>query len=643
MLLMLDEHQYQKHLTSTTSSHQNTKMDDRYKNRHQVILALFILGTLILLLKAMQLQVFDNKYKTQGENIAVEQITTFPSRGLIYDRNKKLIVYNDALYDLMVTYNQINPEMDTAKFCRLLEIDKPTFKKLLEKNWRSGRYSKRKPFIFLSKISARKFTQIQESLYAFPGFTPRLRNVRGYPHPYAAHLLGNLREANMREIENDTTKFYQLGDYKGDSGLESSYEDQLRGEKGVRYILKDKFGREVEPFNDGKSDKPPVSGKDLISTIDIDLQGYCEKLMQNKRGSVVIIEPKSGEILSMLSAPTYDPKSLAIGNSERGNNLKKMYEDPLEPFFDRSVMSKYPPGSIFKTIVGLVAMEEEIISASNKLICKGGYRPGGPGSKEFKCHRHETQVDIAKSLQHSCNTYYWRVFRDIVDQYGESLPNRGLAIFSDYLDKFGIGTQLEVDYPREGKGHNPSPAYYDKRYGKGKWKSGHIQSVGIGQGEIEMTTLQMANLAAIIANKGSFYIPHLAKSFSDTTQIDERFKELRNVGIASYHFNSVIEGMERVVKYGTAQNALIPDISICGKTGTSQNAGKDHSIFMAFAPQENPQIALAVYIENGGFGATYAAPIASLIIEKYLEGEIREEYRNRLEKKMMEADLIKEP
>ena len=616
-------------------------MDDRHKDRYQIILALFVLGTIVLLFKAMQLQVFENKYKTGGEKIAVDQVTTFPSRGLIYDRNKKLIVYNDALYDLMVTYNQINPKMDTAKFCRLLDIDKSTFVKNLNKNWRSGRYSKRKPFLFLSKISAKKFTRIQESLYEFPGFTPRLRNVRGYPYPYAAHLLGYLGEANQTVI--DTSEFYDLGDYKGVSGLELSYEQQLRGEKGIRFLLKDKYGREVESFNDGESDVLPVSGKDLITTIDIDLQGYCEELMQNKRGSIVAIEPKSGEVLSILSSPTYDPKSLALSNSERGNNIKQMREDPLQPFFDRSVMSKYPPGSIFKTIVGLVAMEEEIIGFSDKLICKGSYHPGGSGTKGYKCHRHETQVDIAKSLQHSCNTYYWRIFRDIVDQYGESLPRRGLDIFSDYLDNFGVGLQLGTDYPREGKGHNPTSLYYDKRYGKGKWKSGYIQSVGIGQGEIEMTTLQMANLAAIIANKGNFYIPHLAKSFSDTTQIDERYRIPRDVGISSYHFSPVIDGMERVLKYGTAQNVLIPDIAICGKTGTSQNAGKDHSIFMAFAPKENPQIAIAVYIENGGFGATYAAPIASLVIENYLKGEIREDYRKRLEKKMIEADLIKEP
>lgn len=618
-------------------------MDDRHKNRHPIILGLFILATLVLLLQALQLQVLDNPYRKKGETIAVDKITTYPSRGLIFDRNQKLMVSNDAMYDLMVTYNQINPEMDTAKFCRLLGIDKAIFKKNLNKNWRSGRYSKRKPFIFLSKISALKFTKIQENLYEFPGFTARLRTIRGYLYPYAAHLLGYLREVNQTEI--DTSKgIYSLGDYRGATGIEYSYEKALRGEKGARVILKDKFGREVESFNDNSSDVSAISGSDLTTTIDIELQGYCEELMKNKRGSIVALDPKSGEILSILSAPNYDPKLLAIGNSTRGLNFKKMDNDPLEPFFDRSVMAKYPPGSIFKTVVGLIAMEEEIIGENDRLICKGYYQPGSVGSRKFACHRHELKVDIARSLQHSCNTYYWRIFRDIVDQYGESIPEKGLSVFNDYLTQFGIGNALKVDYPREKGGNNPKKSFYDKVYQKDNWRSGQIMSLGIGQGEIEMTTIQMANLAAIIANKGSYYTPHIAKSFSDTTfQIPARFTEQKRVNIAPYHFNSVIKGMERVLLYGTAQNATIPGIDYCGKTGTSQNAGKDHSIFIAFAPKENPQIAIAVYIENGGFGNTVAAPIASLVIEKYLNKEIQSKDRKWIEKKMMEKNLLKDP
>ena len=625
-------------------------MDDRFKNRFQVILGVFVLATLVLLFKAMQLQVFDNPYRTQAANIAVDKITTYPSRGLIYDRNGKVIVYNNALYDLMVTYNQINPQMDTAKFCKLLGIDKATFKKKLNKNWSSGRYSKRKAFIFLDKISALKFTQIQESLYAFPGFTARLRNVRGYPRPYAAHLLGYLREVNQSEVDvfksekDPLKKIYGLGDYIGANGLEKSYEKELRGTKGVRVVLKDKFGREIESFDNGSSDVPATSGSDLITSIDIDLQGYCEQLMQNKRGSIVALDPRTGEVLTVLSAPTYDPKLLAIGNNTRGLNINRMNNDPLKPFFDRSVMAKYPPGSIFKTVVGLIALEEAIIGPTDRITCRGYYQPGGAGSRKFGCHPHESRVDITKSIQHSCNSYYYKTFRDIVDQYGESIPQKGLSVFNDYLTQFGIGTKLTIDYPRENKGNNPRPDYYDKVYTKNNWKSGYIQSVGIGQGEIEMTTLQMANLAAILANRGTYYIPHIAKGFTDTTyQIPARFRKQRKVQIAPYHFNPIIDGMEKVLTQGTAQSAFIPDIPICGKTGTSQNAGKDHSIFFAFAPKDNPQIALAVYIENGGFGGTIAAHIASLTIEKYLKGEIRSEARQRMEKRMLETNLIEEP
>jgi penicillin-binding protein 2 len=612
-------------------------MSDRYSIRYQAILALFIIGTLVLLLKAAQLQIFDDTYRSR--NIAVDKITTYPSRGFITDRNGKLLVNNNAMYDLMVTYKQVSPKMDTAKFCRLLNISKNDFEKNLNKNWRSGRFSKRKPFVFLSKISARRYAQIQEHLFEFPGFFTRLRNVRGYPFPNAAHVLGYLQEVNRSQIEK-SKGFYSLGDYIGASGLEFQYERELRGEKGAKFILKDKFDREVEAYEEGKSDIPAKSGKNLITSLDIDLQIYSEELMKNKRGSVVALEPATGEILTMLSAPTYDPKLLTIGPN-RGANFVKLSRDSLEPFFDRSVMAKYPPGSIFKTIVGLVALEEEIITSDYRLTCPGYYQPG---RTKRKCHPHERSVNLSKAVKHSCNTYFWRVFRDIVDQYGESIPQRGLSIFNEYLTEFGVGQPLGIDYPREKKGNNPTPAMYDKIYKNDYgWNSGKIMSVGIGQGEIEMTTLQMANLAAIIGNKGKYITPHLAKGFHDGDLMippPAKYRKIEQVPVEPMHFTPVIEGMEDVIRAGTATQAYIPDIAICGKTGTSQNAGKDHSIFFAFAPKENPQIAVAVYIENGGFGGTYAAPIASLIIEKYLKKEIRSERRKRLEEKMLTANLV---
>lgn len=618
-------------------------MSDRFNNRYQSILAVFLIGTLVLMAKAAHLQLIDDTYRVKGNNIAVDKITTYPSRGFITDRNGKIIVYNNAMYDLIVTYKQVNPKMDTVKFCQLLGIDKAAFLKKLNKNWRSGRFSKRKPFVFLDKISARRYTQIQEHLYQFPGFFTRLRNVRGYPFPNAAHVLGYLGEVNRKQIET-SDGVYSLGDYVGKSGLEYQYERELRGEKGVKFMLKDKFGREVEAHDNGDSDIPAVSGKNLITSLDIDLQVYCEELMKNKRGSIVAIEPATGEILTMLSAPSYNPNLLAIGPN-RGNNYKALERDSLEPFFDRSVMAKYPPGSIFKTIVGLVALEEEIITLDQQVTCKGYYQPGKANSRKFGCHNHEWHVNITKAIKHSCNSYFFRTFRDIVDQYGESIPQKGLSVFNDYLTQFGIGKQLEIDYPREKKGNNPNPQYYDKIYkNDGGWNSGKIMSVGIGQGEIEMTTLQMANLAAIIGNKGRYILPHLAKEFQgeDGTAIgpNAKYRKIQQVSVDQSHFTPIVNGMEQVVLAGTAKQAYIEDIPVCGKTGTSQNAGKDHSIFFAFAPKDDPKIAIAVYIENGGFGGTYAAPIASLAIEKYLKDSIRSKKRQYLEERMLTANLV---
>ncbi len=618
-------------------------MSDRFNNRYQSILAVFLIGTLVLMGKAAHLQLIDDTYRVKGNNIAVDEITTYPSRGFITDRNGKIIVYNNAMYDLMVTYKQVDAEMDTAKFCQLLGIDKAAFIKKLNKNWRSGRFSKRKPFVFLDKISARRYTKIQEHLYEFPGFFTRLRNVRGYPFPNAAHVLGYLGEVNRKQIET-SDGVYSLGDYVGQSGLEYQYERELRGEKGVKFMLKDKFGREVEAYDNGDSDTPAVSGKNLITALDIDLQIYCEELMKNKRGSIVAIEPATGEILTMLSAPTYNPNLLAIG-PDRGNNYKALERDSLEPFFDRSVMAKYPPGSIFKTIVGLVALEEEIVTIDQKVTCKGYYQPGKANSRKFGCHNHEWHVDITKAIKHSCNSYFFRTFRDVVDQYGESIPQKGLSVFNDYLSEFGIGKPLGIDYPREKQGNNPRPKYYDKIYkNDGGWNSGKIMSVGIGQGEVEMTTLQMANLATIIGNKGRYILPHLAKGFreEDGTEIRKnlKYQKIQQVSVNQAHFQPIVNGMEQVVLAGTAKQAYIEDIPVCGKTGTSQNAGKDHSIFFAFAPKDDPKIAVAVYIENGGFGGTYAAPIASLVIEKYLKDSIRSKKRQYLEERMMAANLV---
>ena len=570
----------------------------------------------------------------------MDQHILYPSRGLIYDRNGELLVYNNPMYDLMVTYNQIDPKMDTIEFCKLLNISKEDFKNRLKKNWRSGRYSKSVPFVFLSKISAETYARFQESLYKFPGFFVQLRNVRGYPFKNAAHLLGNIREVNRNEIQKHEGT-YAPGDYIGDSGLELAYENELRGEKGSRFVLKDNMGREVGPYKNREKDTDPVSGKDLITSIDIRLQSFGEELMENKIGSIVAIEPSTGQILAMVSSPTYDPNLLTI-NQNRGANYVKLARDSLKPFFDRSVMAQYPPGSLFKPVVALIALQENVLAPNRGISCSGAYYH--LGMRLTGCHNHPYCYDIGSAIQHSCNAYFVTVFREIVDKHGFFNPQQGLDIFNSYLDKFGIGHPLGLDFPREQKGNYPSSAFYNKRFKAQKWNSIWIRSLAIGQGEMLMTNLQMANLAAIMANRGFYYTPHIVTGYiQEDGTISEKYTQQNFVGIDQIHFEPVIDGLEKVVSAGTARSAYMWDIPICGKTGTAENPhGEDHSIFFGFAPKDNPQIAVAVYVENAGFGGTYAAPIASLMIEKYLIGEVRP-FREYLLNRIKESNLIELP
>ena len=592
-----------------------------------------------LLVKAAQLQLFDNSYKARANAIAVDKITQYPSRGLIYDRNMKLLVNNNPMYDLMVTYNQVDAEMDTTLFCDLLNISKEKYEKYLNKDFRSAKYSKSIPFVFLKKISTETYAKFQEHLYEFPGFFVQIRNVRGYPHTNAPHVLGYISEVNKSQIEK-SEGVYELGDYIGASGLELSYEKELRGEKGRKYLLKDNLGRVVGAYKNGELDTAAVSGKDLITSIDLELQTYAEQLMQNKRGSVVAIEPKTGEILAILSSPGYDPNLLVI-NRNRGAALEDLLGDTLNrPFFDRTVMAKYPPGSIFKTLVGLVGMQEGTWSANKPVTCNGAYYYN---NISVGCRDHPRARNIAVGLQYSCNSYFIQCLRSIIDKESFYKPKVGLDIFVDYMYKFGLGKKLNTDLPYELTGNIPNVSYYDFLYPKsrGGWKSPTIMSIGIGQGEIEMTTLQIANLAAIIANKGYYYTPHLGKGFRyNAADIDQKYREKKEVGIESVHFESIIDGMRRVVEAGTARVAKIPGIDLCGKTGTSQNAGEDHSVFFGFAPAEDPKIAIAVYVENAKY--SFAAPIASLITEKYLKGNIAD-WRIALEERLTNANLLDTP
>lgn len=612
-----------------------------FNNRQAPILVSFLLGALVLVIKLTQLQLIDDSYKVLAQKTILDKQTIYPSRGLMYDRNGKLLTFNKAIYDLEAIYRNVNPEMDTSLFCSLLDIDTETFNKNLNKNWSSRRYHKSLPFTFLSKVDQKVYARFQEHLFRFPGFYPIIRNIRAYPHSNAAHVLGYLGEVDKNIIEQ-SNNLYASGDYIGKSGLERFYESRLRGRKGVKFILRDNVGREVSSFNEGRLDSVAVEGTDLMTTLDLDLQAYCETLMQNKRGSIVAIEPATGEILTMVSAPSYNPNDLNL-DQDRGKAFARLTSDKdQKPLLDRSISARYPPGSIFKPILSLIALQEGVFQPNTYVPCPSYYQ-----YKTFKygCHEHPVPYNIETALMHSCNSYFFSMVRELLEREGFNNPSPGLNTINKYLYEFGLGNKLGVDLMHEADGFVPTPEYYKYLYRSegGRWYSTYIMSIGIGQGELELTTLQMANLAAILANKGFYYTPHLVKQFNDGSPLDPKFLEKKTVGVDPQHFEVVNNGLYKTITRGTGYKAYVPGLDICGKTGTSENnqsGGKDHSVFYAFAPKDNPQIALAVYVENAGFGGDIAAPIASFVIEKYLNGEVK---RKLQEENIININLIDNP
>lgn len=604
-------------------------------SRYWVVLVSVMLIALTLLLRVGYIQLFDDTFKDRSRTYAIDKQLVYPSRGLIYDREHRLLVHNEASYDLLVTHAQLRPDMDTLKLCRLLGIDRTTFDANITKDWKDIRYSRHTPFLFLNKVSHDVYVRTRELLFEFPGFSFVNRNVRSYPYPHAAHVLGYLGEVTREQVEASEGD-YLSGDYIGVAGLEKSFEAPLRGRHGVRYLLKDNVGRVVGSWRDGLQDRQPVSGKDIQTTIDIELTRYAETLLQNKRGAVVAIEPHTGEILALVSSPAYDPNLLAI-SKERGKVFARLQSDTLKPFFDRSIMARYPPGSIFKTVVGLIALQEGKTTAKRPIACYGAYYYN---DESWGCHAHWPLSNIQQALSVSCNTYFFTLVRDILDKYGMANVRQGLDLFNQYLEAFGLGQPLGIDMPNEKGGFLPTPAYYDQLYKKRRWLSPTIMNIGIGQGEIQLTTVQMAQLAAIIAERGVFRQPHLVRGYlRDSSAIDPIYNPPRRVPVEARHFEPIVDGLEQVVLYGTARQSAIPGITFCGKTGTSQNPhGKDHSVFFGFAPKHDPKIAIAVYIENAGFGGDFAAPIASLIVEKHLRGEILPE-RQYLEEKMIRTNV----
>lgn len=596
-------------------------------NRKFIVGAIFSIIGLIFIIRLFNVQVVNNKYKLDSANNVLRVITEYPARGLLYDRKGKLLVYNEAAYDLMVIPGQLKT-IDTVLFCKLLNIEKSVF---IEKVNKAKSYSRYKPSVFEKELTAENYANIQDQMYQFQGFFAQTRTLRKYPNNNAAHLLGYIGEVNNAVLEKN--KYYKSGDYIGKSGIELAYEHLLRGKRGVRKILVDVHNREKGSYNNGLEDTLSVAGKNLTTTIDLDLQTYGELLMQNKTGSIVAIEPQSGEILSLVSSPGYNP-NLLVGRSIK-TNYPVLTKDSLKPLFNRATMAQYPPGSIFKTVQALIALQEGVITENTGFQCVRSL---------VGCHNHPTATNVAASIKMSCNPYYYFVFKRLIQQgkvksiFKDS--EIGLAKWNQNVKKFGFGGTLHTDIPGVKNGLVPGVDFYNKWYGKGRWAFSTIFSLSIGQGELGVIPIQMANLAAIIANKGYYYPPHVIKKINGKDSLPPDLSEKVSVGINSEYFLPIIEGMRGVVDEpgGTARRAKINGITVCGKTGTAQNPhGEDHSVFIAFAPMDNPKIAIAVYVENSGFGGTWAAPIASLMMEKYLTDSISDPLK---EKRILEANLL---
>lgn len=588
---------------------------------------------IIFILRLFNLQVSEGIYKENAESNAFFRKILYPARGLVYDREGRLVVLNQPEYDVMLIPKDVGTSFDTLGLCGVLGITKEN----LMSKWadmknprKNPGYSAYTPQKLMSHLSQEDYGRLQEKLYLFPGFYVQKRNVREYAVHAAANILGNIREVNANDVEND--RYYRSGDYTGDLGVEKSYEKELRGVKGVEILMKDALGRIKGKYEDGIHDVAPISGRDLTLGIDIELQEYGEQLMQGKIGAIVAIEPASGEILCMVTAPGYDPR-LLVG-SERGKNYASLSSNPLKPLYDRALQGAYPPGSTFKPTQGLIFMQEGTITPSTVYPCYRGYVNG----LRVGCHAHGSPIALKPAIATSCNAYFCWGLKNFIDKRGTT-PSNQLEKWKDYMVEMGYGYKLGVDLPSESRGFIPNPKFYSESFRGSNWRANSIISIAIGQGEVLATPLQIANLAATIANRGWFITPHIVKEVSDTV-IDSKYREKRQPSIKKEYYEQIAEGMRMAVLGGTCRLANLPGLEVCGKTGTAQNPhGKDHSAFMGFAPYNNPKIAVAVYVENAGFGATYGVPIGSLIIEKYLKGDIAPE-RKYLEERMLNSNTI---
>lgn len=586
---------------------------NKFTHRRVFFYFLFSFSSLILLISLFGVQVINDSYKLSAENNVIKAVTIYPERGYIYDREGTLLVTNQRAYDLMVTPKKLSL-IDTVKLCEVLEIKQEEFNKNLN---RAKKYSSRKASLFLKEISKQTAAQLQELLYEFPGFYLQERTIRQYPQKSAAHVLGYVSQVPDYILKKD--RYYKRNDNYGISGVERSYEKELRGIQGIKYLIRDVWNRNKGSFADGKHDSVAVNGKDLELSIDIQLQKYAEELIQNKKGSIVAIEPSSGEILSLVSSPNYDP-NLLIGRS-RSPNYNEMYNDEDKPLFDRSLLAEYPPGSTFKLINALIGLQENVISKNSRFTCDEGWRFSA--KLKIGCHAHRSPLNLTESITQSCNAYYCNTFRRIIEKYPTT--TEGYDNWRKHVLSFGLGNYLNNDLFSGRKGRVPTLDFYNRQYGKGGWKAPTVISLSIGQDALVVSPIQMANMCAAIANRGHYFTPHIVRKVDGISLKDSTYTIPKHTSIDPKHFKTVIEGMEKVFtdKHGTAKTARVKGIEICGKTGTAENPhGEDHSIFIAFAPKDDPKIAIAVYVENGGWGSTWAAPIASLMIEKYLTGKI---------------------
>ena len=608
-------------------------INDKYYNRRYVISGIAVGIVLIYIIKLFFVQIIDQSTKEQAESNALVHQTIYPSRGLIYDRNGELLVFNQPIYDVTLVMREMGKDFDTLAFCDVLGIDRETFDTRIEEisNKRKNRgFSRHTPQVFLSQLNKVDIAPLQESLYRFPGVSLRKRTLRDYTYKAAAHALGSVGEVSQKDIETDD--YYQPGDYAGRDGIEKTYESVLRGIKGEEILMRDSKGRLQGRYKEGAEDVPAQAGTDIQLTIDIQLQLLAEQLLSGKIGSVVAIEPSTGEILTMASNPTWNPQ-LLVGKI-RSENYAKLSQDETKPLYNRATQAMYSPGSTFKVVQSLVCLQEGGIYPSTQYPCNG------PNSTPIKCtHHHGSPVSLEEAIEQSCNPYFWCAFRDMLQKDGYGTDNepfrKRYELWRNDMMEFGFGQRFtDTDIAEQSAGSIPSIAFYDRYYGKKGWKAITIRSLSIGQGEILVTPLQLANEAATIANGGWYITPHLNRSDS--------MKSHKHVtSINSKYFPIVRNGMERVMTHGTGRWYQIDSISSCGKTGTVQNPhGKDHAIFIGFAPKENPQIAVAVVVENAGFGATWAAPVASLLMEQYLTGEIKRTWiYNRIRDAVLNEDV----